>query len=255
MTGKICPKCAVFKARDEYFKSSKTRDGMKYACKTCSVQARAQWARQNKAKISQYDRAYYDKNTETLRQKTRDWTLANLERKAEADRTYRAENRERLKSYQAAYRVVNKALISEKKRAYRLANLPILKVKAKWRYLANPEKFRRAAADFKKKNRARYNALHAARRASKINATPKWLTAEHFAVIQFTYDLAKAASLTSGTAYQVDHYVPLRGKGFCGLHVPWNLRAVPADLNMSKGNRLPEDLIGWRNPQGVKIFD
>lgn len=62
-------------------------------------------------------------------------------------------------------------------------------------------------------------------------ATPDWLTREQRRAIRAIY-------LSCPLGYEVDHEIPLRGVVVCGLHVPWNLRAIPALDNMRKGNKL-----------------
>ena len=83
--------------------------------------------------------------------------------------------------------------------------------------------------------------LQARRRSYKLKATPDWLTQEQLEDIKNFYWLAQDLKLVTGETYHVDHIVPLKGKSICGLHVPWNLQVLPADINLSKGNHYAND--------------
>ncbi len=85
---------------------------------------------------------------------------------------------------------------------------------------------------WRKENRGAYNALMAKRRASKLNATPKWLSVEQLRQIQLLYIEAKNKGMV------VDHIIPLQGTNVCGLHVPWNLQLLSAKENLSKSNKV-----------------
>jgi hypothetical protein len=87
-------------------------------------------------------------------------------------------------------------------------------------------------------NRASTQARQAARLATKKNATPKWLTAEQKAEIRSVYERCVAVSLETGIPHHVDHIIPIRGETVTGLHVPWNLRVIPASENVRKKNKL-----------------
>ena len=73
------------------------------------------------------------------------------------------------------------------------------------------------------------------RNAKKKKATPPWLAKEHLDAIKAVYIEAERLTLETGIRHEVDHIVPLSGKTVSGLHVPWNLRAIPAVEN----NRRP----------------
>jgi hypothetical protein len=77
--------------------------------------------------------------------------------------------------------------------------------------------------------------------ASKLNATPNWLTQEHHDQIKLIYAHAKECELLTGDKYHVDHIVPLQGENVSGLHVPWNLQVLPADINIKKSNSYGEE--------------
>lgn len=87
-----------------------------------------------------------------------------------------------------------------------------------------------------KNNPDKMSAKWANRRASKLRRTPPWLTQEHLQQIESVYALAKRLTADTGIMHHVDHIVPLQGKTVSGLHVPWNLRAIPAMENLIKSN-------------------
>jgi len=73
-------------------------------------------------------------------------------------------------------------------------------------------------------------ALNAARRAQKIQATPKWYNSKEVTVV---YKEARAL----GKGYHVDHIVPLNGELVCGLHCKDNLQILTAVDNLKKSNK------------------
>ena len=107
---------------------------------------------------------------------------------------------------------------------------------AKLRYIKNKAYIKERSTEWKQNNPAAVLAQKAKRRASKLNATPPWITAEHLHQIEDMYWLAKDLEAISGEAYHVDHIIPLQGKNVCGLHLPWNLQVLPSDINLAKNN-------------------
>ena len=100
------------------------------------------------------------------------------------------------------------------------------------------EKQNKYSAIWKKVNADKHCASNNKRRATKLNATPAWLTESHNLHIECKYSLAKMLSKETGIQYHVDHIVPLKSKIVCGLHVPWNLKVIPATENLRKSNKI-----------------
>lgn len=107
----------------------------------------------------------------------------------------------------------------------------------KEKYKSEGKIIRRKNKIWRDNNQGKILALNAARRASKLSATPKWLSKYHKTRIRDIYIVAKEFTSATDETFHVDHIIPLNGKNVCGLHVPWNLQILPAYDNLSKGNK------------------
>lgn len=94
--------------------------------------------------------------------------------------------------------------------------------------LANPEK-----------TRAMKRPANANRRANQLQRMPAWLSDEDKRRIKVKHAEARWMTAHTGIAHAVDHIYPLQGDSVSGLHVPWNLRVIPARENSRKSNKMP----------------
>jgi hypothetical protein len=148
-----------------------------------------------------------------------EWQKQNKDRHLEVMRgvhaDYRARHPDRVKSAKKKYSETDKARI--------------VRARANKKFVTrHPDKKREA--DFLNKS---------ARRSS----TPDWLTKADRAEIEGLAQFCRVMRSITGNEYHIDHIVPIRGDGVCGLHVPWNLQAVPATENLRKSNKLFSDLL------------
>lgn len=147
---------------------------------------------------------------------------ASPEKWAARDKAWREANPEREKERGKEWRQKNKEIASRKS--------------IEWAK-ANPEKRKDILKTWKINNPEKYRQNNSRTRLKKHCATPKWLTKEHRKQINEIYLLAVKLSVETGTEHQVDHIIPLSGKRVRGLHVPWNLRVIPAKDNRLKSNK------------------
>lgn len=92
--------------------------------------------------------------------------------------------------------------------------------------------------EYRLNNKAKCRHWIAKYRASKLQASPPWLTREHLDQIENVYKQSKKLEDFDGIQRHVDHIVPLQGKTVCGLHVPWNLQVLTKTENLKKNNNL-----------------
>lgn len=140
------------------------------------------------------------------------------------------------KSHHDGHKTQCKDCVKKYHKEYVIKNKKRLKSRYLECYLKNAEKRKTYSKLYGRQNRDKITAKSAKRRASKLRATPSWLTKEQEQEIKNFYWLRQDLWLITGEEYHVDHIVPLQGKNVCGLHVPWNLQILHSKENIKKGN-------------------
>lgn len=142
----------------------------------------------------------------------------NKEKNKKRHKIYTLNNKEKIQKYHRQYYRLNKQKYYENNKKW--ANNNRQKMRELWRKNAcKPET----------KHRRRIN--EARRRATKLKATPNWLTIGQLEEIKKIYN-------NCPIGHHVDHVIPLRGKIVCGLHVPWNLQYLTKLENVKKNNKV-----------------
>lgn len=205
---KTCTKCGVSKPAEDFSRNAKAKDGRQSKCKHCCYEMHRAWLTPEKRK------AYRDRNRDHINRQQREW---------------RERNKDVVKATKRAWRAGNNAREAEYRRRAYNSDIQVARINA-----------------YRKANPGYVTAANAKRHATKLQATPPWLTQAHLTQIAMVYKEA------SDLGHHVDHIVPLRGKTVCGLHVPWNLQILDPSTNTSKGNRFWPD--SWDEVSQLKYM-
>jgi hypothetical protein len=215
MDQKNCSRCGIVRPYAEFTKSSNTKDGLSYRCKSC-------------------DREYTVANREKNLANSRAWYAVNKERRASVGKAWNEANPEKLLQLRQKYRDENREKINAGIKVWKEAN-PKMAAAAiqKWQE-RNRDKCNAKRKKYGEKFPEKERALTAKYFAGKIQATPKW--ADQTVILQF-YKLASELKKATGESHHVDHVIPLRSKYVCGLHCEANLQVLTRTENCSKSNK------------------
>jgi hypothetical protein len=227
---KTCTRCKESKLLTDYYRGSKTKDGYKSRCKSCTEELR-RLARPIKVK-------------EVLTQ----ITCPGCKETKPVDEFYTCKARPN------GYNVYCKPCALDRGRKYK-ATEGAKQRKKEWYYSEEVTKSRKlwfqnyaGSEVIKRKNKAyqlkypeRIRARCALRRSNRRRATPVWFNAEKEG-IEFVYRVAKELSERVGYLFHVDHIVPLKSDLVCGLHTLANLQLLPSTKNLIKGNKFWPDM-------------
>lgn len=216
---KTCKACAKVKVLSLFPKHKQAKDGHLNFCKGCKY-----------AKV----KAYRTENTDDLKEKrnqlrdeqgrtTREKYLAKIRAHPMGIFETSIDREARVKAKEAA-----------NKKRYYSANKE--QIKAKSSAHRKTEAYKKTHSIWVEKNRATIVARVNKRNAAKLKRTPAWLTDFDLLKIKCLYQLAAMRSRESGYDWHVDHIIPLQGEFVSGLHVPSNLRVIPAVDNRRKNN-------------------
>lgn len=219
---RICSGCRVIKPVLEFYRDNSAKSGVTSACKACmaerakkyrrenpdKVRARKLiWRRANPRKVASYAATWRNKYSDSIRQKKRDYLLADPVKTK-------------------ALKAASYARCAARNRA----------TKADY-YRSKTDEARAAIAKAMLKNPGKYAAHRTNRKVRKLNATPAWFSEFDAFVVEEAYNLIVKRRDATGMDWQLDHIVPIAGRLVCGLHVGANLQLLPAALNNFKRNR------------------
>jgi hypothetical protein len=102
----------------------------------------------------------------------------------------------------------------------------------------NPETRHETSKKHRLENPGMYAEHFKMRQTRKRKAMPTWADRD---AIKALYRQSAFATRMTGIEYHVDHYFPLKSDVVCGLHNEFNLRIVPATVNLSKANKMPSE--------------
>ena len=205
---KTCSKCNISKPVEAFNKLKKAKDGLQGHCKQCKKEYSQAWAKANPEKKRERDKKYRENNPEWVASYYSAYYEKNRDKQLAYSKQFQQDNKEHLQAYRKAYYEVNK----ERMLAYQ--------------------------AEYRADNKDKHAQSEAKRRASKLNATPSWLTEDDHDVIGWIYEMREERTKATGVAHHVDHIAPLQGNDVCGLHVWWNMQLLPASENISKSNKV-----------------
>ena len=222
--GRECTKCGKYKEWSEYHSKPGGAKDKAPLCAECE-----------KAKLKAYRAAQPDK----VRALQREWRTANPEKSRASRAAWQSANPAKVKEHQKNWRAVNAGEISEYNRRYLSENPERTKARVKAWVASNSEKAKAVHKSWRLANPAKLSEYTQNRRAAKLQAAPAW--ADRAAMLAI-FKESKRLTEETGTEHHVDHIIPLQHPLVIGLHVPANLKPVPARLNCSKHNKFDSNL-------------
>jgi hypothetical protein len=214
---KTCKICAQVKLLSLFGKFVKMADGHLNQCKSCINKRNCERNELNREFKRAQAESYRRRDGIMTRAEFHEKLSANKQPRSEVARKSNEKNKSRIQAYRKAYAETNRERLRVKN-------------------ALNKDRKREWQRQYLKANPGHSAAYVAKRHAAKLKRTPAWLTEFDLLKIKCMYQLAAMRNRESGYDWHVDHIIPLQGEFVSGLHVPNNLRVIPAVDNRRKSN-------------------
>lgn len=205
---KRCSRCGQEKEAGAFNRRSASRDGLQHKCKMCERELK---------------QAHYAVNGSRIKAEKVERRRENVEAMRQRERELYHQRKEAIRARKRKWYEGNRNKEAVRRQKFRSEN---------------PDYWQ----SYYEANKDAYLAVSAKRRAG-LEQRACLLTPEDEKKIKALYGFARYLTEKFGQPYHVDHIVPLHGETCSGLHHPDNLRVVPAQLNLSKGNKIDYELV------------
>jgi hypothetical protein len=119
---KQCNVCGNVKPLSDFPKDKRLKDGRRSQCTDCTRKRVAKHREENKDRLNEESRAYYQQNRDAVLSQKAEYRQVNREALNQASRDYYAENRPRILDQKRQYRAENAEAISAKEAEWYKAN-------------------------------------------------------------------------------------------------------------------------------------
>ena len=238
---KVCTKCGAEKEYS-FFYPEKNRNRLSSICRTCDCLRKKKYYRE-KADRRQKEKAeaeYVEITTKICNTCKLEKEFSEFSKSKTGKFKHSSICKDCINISQRKRYLENREEVIKRTTTYKIINSEKYKVWRKKYLSENRDRINESQNNWAHKNpgvRAVYSSTY---RASKKKAIPAWANLD---TIKEIYTYSKTLTEETGITHHVDHIIPLQNGRVCGLHVEYNLRVIPSIENLSKNNKLIEELL------------